>query len=333
MTDRIIDLTIRHFTNQLTDVEKKELNAWINECEDNLKWYNENKEIWYSSTTTKEMERFDSERAFALFCSRVEAAERKEKRTRLIPLRSFFRAAAALVLVVAMSYGVYNIVWGSDQAMQPDIVVAVPNGSKAQIQLPDGSIAYINGGSRISYSPTYGQENRNISLSGEAFFDVRKDAERSFVVKSASTIVTVKGTKFNVRDYETEDNASVTLVEGSVVMSTTSNLQREYQLVPGQQITVDKRKSTVEQQACDADSECGWTQGRLSLNGKTLTDIVRKLQHIYLIKISVQCPNPDNLHFYGEFDTNVDGIFDVLDVLSETKKIHYRKQNDRIIIY
>jgi transmembrane sensor len=221
----------------------------------------------------------------------------EEKQTVHSPAR-WLRYAAVITACVTAS----ALTWW---ATRNDIVA--PTGSKTSVTLPDSSTVWLNAGSRISFDDHFGKSNRNISLEGEGFFDVKKNTV-PFTVHTDQFDVAVLGTAFNVRAYSDDDRATATLVRGSlkVKRENLSGSQDEILLVPNDKLTLWKNgtaektssktdfKVNVEKKI-DTEKEIAWKDGWLSVQGESLDELATKLERLYDITIEFE---EDNLKAY-----------------------------------
>ena len=125
-----------------------------------------------------------------------------------------------------------------DYQYQNAVKIAVPLGAKSCITLPDGTKAWLNAGTELTYNEDYGQKKRTLFLTGEAFFDVAKDKEHPFIVNTSDLIIQALGTQFNVKAYPEEKIITTTLVEGKIdVRMIKSNRQlKKVTLLPNEEI-------------------------------------------------------------------------------------------------
>ncbi|MCH5718063.1 FecR family protein [Niabella hibiscisoli] len=138
--------------------------------------------------------------------------------------------AVAAVLVLAMgSTAVYMHLTESNPADHSKNILTTKKGSKSSLVLPDGTKVQLNSDTRLSYNQSFGKQLREVTLEGEAFFEVAKDANHPFIVHTKTMNIKVLGTVFNVRAYDNEKNTQTTLLEGSVEV--TLNKRNERNLV------------------------------------------------------------------------------------------------------
>lgn len=236
------ELAIRYFTGNLDSEGILLLEDEIRQSEEAKKTFDELKEIWAASTTQEELDSYDYKAAYQRFLHKISEdsdetdEDQKEENPRFYHIYRWIGGiAASLLILFGATYLSYQQGQKNLQNTFADIVVATPNGSSTSVNLPDGSIVKLNGGSRISYSQGYGVDSRIVNIEGEGYFEVKKDSTKPFIVNSANIIVKVLGTKFNFCDYPKETQALVALDEGKVNMTCIESKQ-EITLLPNQHV-------------------------------------------------------------------------------------------------
>ena len=169
--------------------------------------------------------------------------------------------------------------------------LTTPAGMQQEIVLPDGSHVWLNAASSIRYPVSFAGNHRTVAISGEAYFEVAKDASRPFrvyVVHPAAgpngAPVEVLGTHFNVSAYETEDMIKTTLLEGSVKVSSTQTL------VPGQQAQQKKDATIQVKSGINMEEIVAWKKGELILNDVTYAEAARIIERWYNVQIKFGNP-------------------------------------------
>ncbi|MEN6455663.1 MAG: FecR family protein, partial [Prolixibacteraceae bacterium] len=145
--------------------------------------------------------------------------EQKSRRMIAPGKLSFLKYAAIFIVAFVSAWMLHEIVPGRNTAGYKELhhtVVSVPNGSKTEIQLPDGSVVKLNSGSTLTYPSAFESDNRIVELEGEGFFTVHKDPARPFYVNTTNISFKVLGTVFNVKSYPDENSIETTLLSGSV---------------------------------------------------------------------------------------------------------------------
>jgi transmembrane sensor len=163
----------------------------------------------------------------------------------------------------------------------------------------------LNAESRITFDQQFGKENRNLTLEGEAFFDVTKD-EVPFKVHTSSYDIAVLGTAFNVKAYPDDDITTTTLVHGSLkVTRTAEGKSEEFLLHPNEKIvlrgdTASRINNAITlEKNIDAAAEADWKDGWLTVRGESLGDLSKKIERLYNVKIEFKDENMKSYRYSG----------------------------------
>lgn len=288
-------------------------------------------ELWFSSVCEEKLAKYDKDAAFAAFQKRVDAAKRPQKAK--IHRFGWLKYAAVVAALVAVGYFSFKGGQSDIESGFGDIVIVTPQGSRTQLALPDGTTVWLNAGSTISYSQGFGNTVRLVRIIGEGYFEVARNEELPFSVESDNVRVKVLGTKFNLRDYPTDAEATVSLAEGSVAMNSRKNPADDRLLKPGQRATVDKRTGQIRVEEYEVANAKQWTNGRLIFDGEPLQEIVNTLERSYNVKITISDKNLLPLRFYGDFLRQEQTLAEVLDALAQTGKIRYKQEGKNITLY
>ena len=251
--------------------------------------------------------------------------------------RHLLRVAAVVVplLLCALWSG---IVW-MERAQKPVQQVAeqlpvmrqivVGRNDTLHVTLPDGSRVIANSRTELSYPSVFRGHTRDVSIKGEGYFEVTKNEQLPFTVASGNISVRVLGTKFNFRDYATDEEAVVDLAEGSVAFDVAGRSDRRYQLRPNQRAVFSKTSRRVYIGDCVATNASQWTDGTIVLDGKSMKDIALQLSRSYNADVEIKSRRAAAMHFYGTFARRSQSLKDVLDALASTGKIRYRMVDER----
>lgn len=275
---------------------------------------------------------FDAEDGYRRFCERTGQPVLSQQRTTVMRQWARWAAVVAMVVLVALlarQEGQYSM-----SSQFGDIVVETPLGATTQITLPDGTQVWLNAGSQLTYSQGFGVEQRNVSLQGEGYFEVAHDAEHPFAINNKNLKVRVLGTKFNFSNYDDDNWASVSLLEGSVALeSSIGNKTNSIKLKPNQRCMLDKQtgRLTVEDQD-DCTSAKLWTEGLLFFDEEPLEEIAHALQHSYNVKVHFESEDIRQIKFYGQFARREQNIGEVLEILSATGIVKYRIEEQDIYL-
>lgn len=206
--------------------------------------------------------------------------------------------------------------------------LVIPRGGENTVLLADGTTVHLNAGSKLIYPVRFVGKRRIVTLEGEAYFDVRKDEEHPFVVRTRLGEVTVLGTAFNVNAYNDADVCYTTLVYGKVNFSTPD--QKTITLAPGEQAIASSRG--IEKRAVDVNEYIGWARGVYVFNNKRLGDIMKTFERWYDVHVYYEKESLCDLTYSGDLQ-RYGTINTFLNALELTGDIYYKINGRNILIY
>jgi ferric-dicitrate binding protein FerR (iron transport regulator) len=195
--------------------------------------------------------------------------------------------------------------------------------------LPDSTQVWLNAGSTLEYPDHFDLTNREVTLSGEAYFDVKHAAEHPFVIHTGQILTTVLGTAFNINAYPERSNVTVSVSRGKVKVSRGNKLVAT--LLKGQQVNVSEKDDRVAQKNIEANSVAGWQQGNLAYDDEPLQDIIADLQRVYSADILISNNNIRQLKISTSFrrELGVSHALEILCKLTDTQL--FQKEGTYII--
>lgn len=329
----IDDLIVGYFTQSLEDHETHRLHDWLSGSQENKAHFLQAQNDWFLRMQESSKFRFDERQAYEIFLSRTKTKQ-KESRVMGIKRPKVFlgRAAAAIALLLVFSASGY---WLGNQKKGSHIgqlSVEAPLGSRTRMLLPDGSMVWLNAGSNLSYSQDFGLNNRTVHLEGEGYFEVKKNRNLPFIVRSKKINVKVLGTKFNFRNFRDEEEARVTLLEGKVQTTSGANSNKENFLTPDQQIVLNKKTGDTRISRIEARYASVWTKGLIFFDEERLPDIAKELERSYNVKIVIADDSLRSYRFYGNFTRTEQTIQEVLEVLASTDRLKYKVEGKQITL-
>ena len=236
------------------------------------------------------------------------------------------RVAAMIALPLAASFATWRVVTPDDPGVP--VEVTVDRGEKAAVTLPDGSKVWLNSASRLSYSPESWRRERNVNLTGEAYFEVRPDSRRPFTVATDKLSVKVLGTKFNVKAYPDDAVSSSTLVEGSVEVTTPDG---SYAIEPGWQVGYDAaRNVTTSPARVDTDACIAWIDNQLVFTDQTFEQIIASVERMYNIDVVFTSESIRSRRFSGTLPNN--GLREFLEVISISSPVCYLVKDGQVYL-
>lgn len=343
----------KYLDKSISAIEKEELYNLMVEEESRLDLYlyltKENQSLKNRSITLDSL--FESSKK-KYKATDSPSSKRKEKRNTLLSLKNYRRLLIAASLLLMMSFGgVYLF----QHILSARIIkLTSAKGERKHFKLEDGTEIWLNGGSKLEYDNKYGLSNRDVTLSGEAYFKVTKNKKLPFHVNAYGNKIEVLGTQFNVQAYAEEQKMETTLFEGKVNLKVKDKgYVREFIMHPGEKIEVANslaigvrvRKSNIVKESADGSakisqinhenrelSEALWTKNKLVFQDDPIDIMSRKIERWYNKTIRIENKNILNQSYTGVFQEKT--AREVLDILIKTgANIHYKERRDTIILY
>ncbi|MDR3250729.1 MAG: DUF4974 domain-containing protein [Tannerella sp.] len=320
----IDELLAGYFSGNLAADGAAEVRDWSSASPENMRYLLSMREIWFSSLAA-DTSRYDSDEA----CRKFLAGKTKTNRT---AKRTVWQIAAAVATLFIISYISFRQGSLHFEKALAEIVIEAPWGSKTRTFLPDGTLVWLNAGTKITYSQGFGIKERNVRLDGEGYFEVMRNGRLPFNVATDEMTVRVLGTKFNFRNYSDDDEAIVSLVEGRVLVNNNIKRGEKATIVRNRRALINKKTGRMSVSEINAKNTSEWTHGYLFFDEELLSDIVKKLERSYDVNITMETPEMKQLRFYGNFIRKEQSINDVLDALESTGRLKYKKHGKEIVL-
>ena len=311
-----------------------ELKAWIAASPENEDYFIQQREVWFSAVSREAASKYNKDKAFDTFKNRIGNRKQVEKAPRQeFRLSAVWRYAAIIAVILAV--GCFSYWQGGVNVKDTfaDISVEAPLGSRTKLYLPDGTLVWLNAGTRMPYSPGFEVGNRKVELEGEGYFEDQRNEKLPFFVKTKDLQLQVLGTKFNFRDYPEDHEVVVSLLEGKVGLSNLLKKEKEAFLAPDERAILNKANGLMTVETVTASNASQWTDGYLFFDEELLPDIVKELERSYNVNIHIANDSLNKFRFYGNFVRREQSIQEVLDALASTEKIQYKIEERNITIY
>jgi ferric-dicitrate binding protein FerR (iron transport regulator) len=236
--------------------------------------------------------------------------------------------------------------------------VVTKNGNRTKIVLPDGSQVWLNAGSNLDYNNSvFNKDLREVTLNGEAYFDVTKNADKPFIIHTKKMDIKVTGTTFNVRSYNDEKIAEASLIRGSIEVTLKDRKDQKIILKPNEKISIATQEtgtpaSKTEKTKAAKNTkpipqivvkelkpnpvyniipEIAWTQNKLFFEDESLENIALMMERWFGKKVVVTNASLKNLHYYGNFENET--IEEVLSYLKLSRSFNFKIEHDSVMIY
>ena len=218
---------------------------------------------------------------------------------------------------------------GGDKEVMNKIIV--PTGGEYNLILSDGTWVYLNAESVITYPQKFVGEKREVTLEGEAYFQVTASKEHPFIVKTKDMDVLVTGTEFNVKAYPDELNVQTTLLRGKVAVFAGIDKKEKIEIEPNQQAEWSRENVKLQVREVDPDLFVAWKNGQFLFRQDRLEDIMKTLARWYDMEVFYLDESIKNMAFAGKLDRSED-ITPILNVLRATDKLTVEVNGKRIVL-
>lgn len=348
--DKFIELITKELTVNITDEERIELHQLV---ENNPQFANQRKNFllyW----ANENLDKTDDKRLFEQITSKID--EQQPERGRNSSIHNFMKNfgmiwKAAAVLLVAISLWLFS---RPVQQIKPANlqVVITQAGHHKMFTLPDGTKITMNAGSKISYPTTFSGPTREVSLTGEAFFDVHKDHEHPFIIHTRKINIRVVGTAFNVKAYANDKFSETTLIRGIIQVTLNDRPNDRITLKPTEKLIVNYTHPIVAEGKTEAKKnepaglpevtflhkkdttivETSWLQNKLMFNDEDFQSLANSLERRYNVHVSFENTDVAKLRFSGLFVN--EKVTEVLNTLKLIENFNYRiEKKNKIVIY
>jgi ferric-dicitrate binding protein FerR (iron transport regulator) len=272
-------LIIKHLSKQASKEEDRLLQEKLAINEEFQINYFEMKEVWETSQALAASETINVDKAILNFNAKTN--KRKEGRSRKLIIR-FSQVAALVVLGL--------ITWFMFFENKP-VKVTTSSAILNDILLPDGTEVDLNKNSQLLYSKKFTGNTREVSLSGEAFFKVKGNKMKPFIIKTAQAYIKVTGTSFNIKAYPVQEKIIVSVSEGTVQIYSKNNSQKSISLIAGETGFFSIHDNNLSKDTKLDPNYNSWRSGILIFTDMKLSDAIKILNQYYNAKISIRDKN------------------------------------------
>ncbi len=327
------EILIRYLNNSCSEKEFEELVDWVmKNAQDNEgnSWSMEHWKMFEPELKEK------NEKKYGALLDKIHHEinlkdQRKTKGLTMGIVTSWLSRAAAILFIPLLGVMFYMLSNNNFQFNQytdlavDSLEIIAPIGSRTVVQLSDGTEVNLNYGSKIKYPRNFTGDTREITLEGEAYFDVAHNSDKPFIVKTGKLNVKAVGTEFNVLAYPEDDIIETTLVNGKVVLE--QNELNGYTkaigaMEPGQHVAYNLKSGKITCTKGSIEKYIAWKGGKLVFDSEPITGVAEKLGRMFNVDIEVA----DNIKDYTYTVTLVnDPLYLVLDLMAEVTDISYKE--------
>jgi transmembrane sensor len=320
--DSIAMMLPGYFSNEISEEDRAIVETWRQESLDNERAFRELQKVWDAYPLLHKMEQYNALEALMKVHKRIH----KNKSRHWI---SYLQRIAALLFMPLLLYSGYLTFKNhpSGKAVPTESMwqtITTPPGVKSCFVLPDSTKVWLNSSSSVTYPLSFTGDIRRVEVTGEAFFDVKEDQEHPFVAGLGKINVKVLGTRFNVINYEKENQVEVILESGNILLcqGTYNNEKTIADLKPGELAIYDKENNSYVIMAVQTDIYTSWINGKLIFKDESMDIVVRRLNHWFNVEIEVADKEILDYVYTATFQN--ESLDQILELLTISAPIRYR---------
>ena len=313
-TDNSIEsLIIKFLSGQASAEEKELLISWIKESPENRLQFKELQNIWQGLNPPFDSDEIEVEKIQKDLLKKINKRHWQQH-----PLVIFWQRTAAILVIPLILTVVYLFISHEPEKITFQETFA-PYGTYTQVNLPDDSKVWLNAGSSIKYPTRFKKGSREVSLNGEAYFEVESDRKNPFTVHTSHVDVRATGTAFNVEAYPTDSIASVTMVRGK--LGVTMNNQSQIGLIPGERASFNKNTLQCRIEKTDPYKWYAWKDGLMVFRDDPLEYVFKRLGQTFNVEIKVMDKEIANQLYRATF--REESLSEILRLLKISAPIRY----------
>lgn len=312
-------LIARFLSNDCSEIEEEKVKQWIESDPDNQKLMEELKQIWEASSKHDGHfeDLFDPEEDWQHFRDRIK--QESEKHTSISPFNygkkvnrtsfsQFRRVAAIIVIAALLGILAYQDLYVEPQVADPVLrEISIEKGHRGNVTLSDGTKVQLNGDSKIILPNAFEADKREITLKGEAFFDVTHNPDRPFIIHAGEALVRVVGTKLDVRSYPEDDGVRVVVKKGRVELKSRKDFVKDTAVLTAGEMgkLFWKDNQIKEKTVDDLDVFISWTKGYLKFKDTPMEEVARQLERKYDIQVEFSDPALKKMRLTAELKSRI----------------------------
>ena len=325
----IEDLLISYYDGKATADEVREIEAWIKSSDGNKKKAIDIYTLLLMTDAQQVAENIDLNEELTKVKGHMQGSKYH------IPWWSWMQRVAVFLLI-PMTITIFILLYqsGSAAPVRTQLYeVRTQPGMLTSLSLPDRTLVYLNSGSVLKYPSAFTGDIREVSLDGEAYFDVTKDSTRKFIVSTLqNSKVEVLGTRFNLEAFGNMDEVTTMLIEGKVeFIYQQAGTKRKVTMKPGQKTIYNKKNEDILLKSTNGESELSWKDMKMIFDRTPMRDALRMLGKRYNVDFIVNTSKYDKYTFTGMFtDQYVDEILENFKISSCIRwRVIKAKDNDQ----
>lgn len=317
----IEELLVRYCEGKVSEEEAIYVRHWMKKSDENRRMAQRINRLCLAADALELEDKLDVAGAF-------QKVQKHKNVRHMRKVAQWLQKAAAVLLIPVLAFGIMQY---NDKQLHDDqrlVKVYTHPGMSSSLTLPDGTVVHLNSASSLTYPARFEGDIRQVSLTGEAYFEVSKDSTRKFIVSAPhQTRIEVLGTHFNLEAYEDNNRVLATLLEGKInFVYHRHNQAKGVSLNPGNKVIYDANTSEVQLLHTSGICETGWTKGQIILEDTPMEEALHQLGKYFHADFVIANPALKEYSFTGVFSNQ--SLERVLDKFLLSSHIRWRYLND-----
>jgi transmembrane sensor len=332
MTDAaIFDVIARVLNGSASLVDHQELNQWRSASATNEQTFAAIRQYWKLKSPRELDEREQSHVKRLLRYAEESFPDRKPEPIRRLKIRKILRYAALFAAVMGIGLLIKMLLLPVPSAEIKTSEIFVSRGSRAQVTLPDHSVVWLGNESRLSYPNEFIGSFREVTLSGEAFFDVVSDKSHPFLVHTSGPTIKVTGTEFYVNDYPDDPSMEASLISGGIDLMVDDRLLSRMQA--GTRLIYMKHTGELVSGVFEEEYYEFWKKGEYSFVDKPFSELASMMKRVYNVDIVIKDDELRGKRFTGSIGRD-DNVYTLLEIFKQSSStpFDYTMDNNKIYI-
>ena len=310
----------RYLAGEATKREQLEMEAWLERSDENREELEQARKMLGKVDTYFQLKRFDANKAWKMVNAQTTPSQGKTvqlKKERKEVWTTLYKYAAVLVVALLLGAVGYYIGFRNQEPAYFSEIISADKQVLTGYVLPDGSVVALNSNSKLTFPRKFRGGVREVTIEGEAFFEVKPNPGKPFVIHAGNALVKVLGTSFNVCAYPEDETVEVIVKTGKVQVTNNQEIEpaevKEVYLTPGEKGTMFKQNSLLGKSVNTDPNFLSWKTHDLVFDKVALEDVARTLEKTYHIRVDLSGPGLNGLSYEGHFDQKpADFVLDVI---------------------
>jgi ferric-dicitrate binding protein FerR (iron transport regulator) len=326
------ELLIRCLEGIADDAEYEHAWQWVHQSPENRTYYGKLRDAWIAAGLLKPVYAIRQRQVWLRLEQKLQPEKVLGKSVRMKILKW---AAAAAIVVFAYILGTQTSATHENMEIaKGEYTIEAPKGGKSVMTLIDGSKVWLNAGSVLHFDKSFGEQNRNLALQGEAYFEVARDAGRPFMVETSGITIAALGTAFNVKAYPEDDQIETTLVSGSVRIETNAQSKTKagpVVLEPNQKVVFCKNRQSISVHTnVDVEVSVSWKDKRWIVQGEQLGVFANIIERKYDVEVIFEDRELEQYRISATLEEET--IEQLFNAIRLTAPLDYRIERNRVYL-